>query len=74
MPVHPLHEYRFTVERDDADFILRLDGEPLGAYASQVLAEQAAQQAADEIRPGVKLEFRPSGDILEANLIVPEAE
>jgi hypothetical protein len=74
MPLRPLHQYRFTIERDGDDFILRLDGEPLDAYPTLQGAAQAAQKTAEEIRPGVRLEFRQAGEILQANLIVPEAE
>jgi hypothetical protein len=74
MAVRRLKAHRFTIERDGVYFILRLDGEPLDAYFTRGDAEQAAQETAAERRPGVRLEFRPAGEVLEAHLIVSEAE
>ncbi len=73
MAIHHLKEYRFTIEADGADHILRLDGEPLDTYASAAEAQAAATAAAQEIRPGAVLEFQPVADgVLAASLIVKE--
>jgi hypothetical protein len=74
MSIHRMNEYRFTIEPDGEDMILRLDGEPLGAHPSREAAEYAANVAAQEIRPGTRLEFRSVGENLEANLVVKDAE